>query len=185
METDARYNSFDFANAATGVPAGFIPIVDKILSDVLAMPIRRRVKEAELMMDGILHAYSEKLGTVLEYPDHVIDAGFAAIYDVSSPASPGTPAARSGSQREPSTDTDVNDVSSPEPPAAVETPARTHSQRGASQDMATATALSSAFQPDWEECAGVRFAMMPETPDEDVKYIDLGLGGGRARRHRR
>ena len=54
LETDPRHGAFDFGDAAKdGVPAGFHPILDKIMSDVMAIPLRRDEEEQELMLDKI------------------------------------------------------------------------------------------------------------------------------------
>jgi len=89
FETDPRHGAFDFGDAAKdGVPAGFHPILDKIMSDVMAIPLRRDEEEQELMLDKISRVFVEGRAKVLVVADAVIAAA-AAVDEHAMPPPPG------------------------------------------------------------------------------------------------
>ena len=67
METDGRFAAFDFASKTTDVPRGFCPIVEKICSDICAIPIRRDREERELMMHKIAASYTTGKAKVVDF----------------------------------------------------------------------------------------------------------------------
>jgi hypothetical protein len=70
METDARRGAFDFGTGAKeGVPSSFYPIIDKITSEVMAIPLRRNVEEQALMLNRIERIYLEKRAKILDVSD--------------------------------------------------------------------------------------------------------------------
>ena len=115
FETDPRHGAFDFGDASKdGVPPGFHPIVDKITSDVMSIPLRRDEAEQELMLDKISRIFIERRAKVLTIAKEVIDAAEETVdvtVDVDpspTPEIPAKPPAASSSQHSISLPTSAN-----------------------------------------------------------------------------
>ena len=79
VELDPRFNSFCFEGAATKVPAAFAPIVQRIMSDICAVPIRRDHEERQVMLRKIANMYVLGLGKVLAFTEAQIRAAMASM----------------------------------------------------------------------------------------------------------
>ena len=78
-ETDARRGAFDFSAAKAGVPRAFHPIVDRITSDIMAIPLRRDEGEQDLMLNKIARMHLDRTCKVITFDDpSVIAAAEAA-----------------------------------------------------------------------------------------------------------
>ena len=71
-ETDARRGAFDFSAAKAGVPRAFHPIVDRITSDIMAIPLRRDEGEQDLMLAKIARMHRDRTCKVITFADPTV-----------------------------------------------------------------------------------------------------------------
>ena len=84
METDPRFNAFDFGKKIAGVPIGFHSVVNAIMSDICALPLRRDTDEHKLLQDKIVSHYTRGLVKPLSSLTKTdIDAAENAVWAVS------------------------------------------------------------------------------------------------------
>jgi len=89
METDPRFNAFDFGTKTAGVPIGFHSVVNAIMSDICALPLRRDADEHTLLQDKIVSHYTRGLVKPLSSLTKTdIDAAENAVWAAPPPPVP-------------------------------------------------------------------------------------------------
>lgn len=150
-EMESKFNAFDFHDPTAGVPEGFVPIVRKIIADINAMPLRRRLLERELMVDEIVRQFVSEFGTVLDFTEAEIEAAVATIDPPATAVKVRAATVRSASSK-----------------------AGTTPMKHPGNPSFPSEALTEMFESKWHECAGVRLAVASEKLKSGVESFDLG-----------
>ena len=79
MEPDPRFSAINFNTIKQGVPIGFHKIIDRIMAEVSAIPIRRDLEERKTMLSKIFDTYVRGLGKVVSFTQVEIAEAEAAV----------------------------------------------------------------------------------------------------------